>query len=52
MNGPKLQLDLMARLLLLPKLAPAFRSGLICCWSVWRYIIIIRCTCNSYCIRL
>ena len=29
----------------------AFQSGLICCWSIWRYII-IRCTCNSYSIIL
>src|ERR1051325_11650456 len=29
-------------------LAPVFQSDLICCWSVWRYIIIIRYTCNSY----
>ena len=32
-------------------LASTFQLDLICCWSVWRYIIIIircRCTCNSY----
>ena len=32
-------------------LALAFQSDLICCWSVWRYII-SSCNCNSYSIIL
>jgi hypothetical protein len=32
-------------------LTPTFQSDPICCWSVWRYIM-IRCICNSYSIIL
>ena len=55
MNGPKFQLYLFNDTIVITAsiLAYAFQPGLICCWSVWRYIIIIiRCTCNSYSIIL
>ena len=52
MNRPKLvrfndTIVITARIL-----ASTFQLDLICCWSVWRYIIIIRCICNSYSIIL